>query len=213
MKCDERIMRLYLVTDSAWIGIKTLPEQVEEALKGGVTCVQLREKELDDEEMLKEAIEIKALCRKYGVPFIVNDNVEVALACDADGVHIGQQDMEAGEVRQKIGKDKIMGVSAQTVEQAIRAEWNGADYLGVGAVFATSTKMDADTVSYETLKDICASVNIPVVAIGGINADNILKLYGAGAEGIAVVSAVFASNDIEIAASVLLAKSEIMTCT
>ena len=201
---------LYAVTDRSWLGEQTLTEQVAEALAGGTTFVQLREKELNDEDFLTEALEIQKLCKKYDVPFVINDNVDVAVKCNADGIHVGQEDMEAGLVREKLGEDKILGVSVQTVEQAILAEKNGADYLGVGAVFSTSTKLDADAVSYETLQNICKSVTIPVVAIGGIGAHNIEKLKGSGIKGVAVVSAIFAQNDIKKATAELLQKTKEM---
>ncbi len=197
MKFDKSAMLLYAVTDRAWVGRQTLYEQVECAIRGGVTCLQLREKELDIGSFFEEAEKIKLLCNKSNVPFIVNDNVEIAVKCGADGVHIGQEDMAAAEVRRIIGKDMILGVSAQTVEQAKKAEQDGADYLGVGAVFPTSTKLDAADVPYDTLKEICASVKIPVVAIGGIKRENIKMLSGSGISGIAVVSAIFAAEDIE----------------
>ena len=197
MKCDKKAMLLYAVTDRAWTGKKTMLEQVENALRGGATCVQLREKEMDQDDFLAEALEMKTLCRKYSVPFIINDNVDVAVKCGADGIHVGQHDMIASDVRALIGEDMILGVSAQTVEQAVLAERSGADYLGVGAVFATSTKLDADTVSRETLKAICTSVSIPVVAIGGIYRHNIMQLAGTGIGGVALVSAIFGSKDIE----------------
>lgn len=197
MKCSSETMLLYAVTDRAWIGKQTLYEQVECALKGGVTCVQLREKELNEEEFLKEAIEIKTLCEKYNVPFIINDNVEIAIKCQADGIHVGQSDMKALDVRSLVGEDMMIGVSAQTVEQALEAEQAGADYLGVGAVFSTSTKLDAADVSHEILKNICDTVQIPVVAIGGINKKNMLELSGTGVDGVALVSAIFAADDIE----------------
>ncbi len=199
MKCDKKDLILYAVTDRTWLGENTLYQQVEETLEGGTTFVQLREKELDDETFLKEAFEIKKLCRKYNVPFVINDNLDIAIKSDADGIHIGQNDMEAGIVRNVIGKEKILGVSAQTVEQAITAEKMGADYLGVGAVFTTSSKADADNVSIDTLKAICEAVSIPVVAIGGISADNILKLKGSGICGVAVISAIFAQDNIMLA--------------
>ena len=199
MKCDKKSLLLYAVTDRTWLGSKTLYCQVEETLNGGATFLQLREKELDDEKFLKEAFEIKELCRKYNVPFIINDNVEIAVKVNADGIHIGQKDMEAGYVRSVIGKDKILGVSAQTVEQALLAEKMGADYLGVGAVFTTGSKADAENVSYDTLKEICSAVNIPVVAIGGISAENVSRLKDSGISGIAVISAIFAAEDIEMA--------------
>lgn len=194
---------LYAVTDRTWLDGETLYEQVEKTLKGGTTFVQLREKKLDEESFLKEAIEIKELCRKYNVPFVINDNVDIAIKMDADGVHVGQSDMKAGDVREKLGPDKIIGVSAQTVEQAVLAQERGADYLGVGAVFPTGSKEDADDVSYDTLKAICEAVDIPVVAIGGITKDNICQLSGSGICGIAVISAIFAQKDIEQASKVL----------
>ena len=190
---------LYAVTDRAWLVNETLYEQVEKSLKGGVTFVQLREKKLDEESFLQEAIEIKELCKKYNVPFVINDNVDIAIKMDADGVHVGQSDMEAGDVRKKLGPDKIIGVSVQTVEQAILAEKHGADYLGVGAVFPTGSKDDAEDVPFETLKAICEAVSIPVIAIGGITKDNVKELAGSGICGIAVISAIFASKDIEAA--------------
>jgi thiamine-phosphate pyrophosphorylase len=210
MRCDKKHMLLYAVTDRAWIGTQTLYQQVEAALKGGATCVQLREKELDEAAFLQEAKELCALCRRYGVPFIVNDNVDVAQACGADGVHVGQEDMKAGEVRRRVGEDMILGVSVHTVEEARRAVRDGADYLGLGAVFPTSTKTDADQMSNETLRDICGAVEIPVVAIGGLNRDNILRLSGSGVDGVALVSAIFGAEDIEAACRELCALSEQM---
>ena len=210
MKCDAKTMLLYAVTDRAWIGKQTLMEQVEDALKGGATCMQLREKELDEENFLKEAMEMNEICKKYQVPFIVNDEVEIAIKCGADGIHVGQEDMEAGNVRALVGEKMIIGVSAQTVEQAIAAEKAGADYLGVGAVFPTSTKLDACDVPHETLKAICEAVSIPVVAIGGINKGNILELSGSGVDGVALVSAIFAAEDIEKECVELRALSERM---
>lgn len=197
MKSDKKSLLLYAVTDRTWLKGETLYSQVEKALKGGATFIQLREKTLKEENFLAEAKELKTLCRKYQVPFVINDNVDIAVAMDADGVHVGQHDMEAGNVREKIGPGKILGVSAQTVEQAVLAEQRGADYLGVGAVFPTGSKADADEVSFETLKAICKAVNIPVIAIGGIGKSNVLKLSGSGICGIAVISALFAQSDIE----------------
>ena len=210
MRCDKKHMLLYAVTDRAWIGTQTLYQQVEAALKGGATCVQLREKELDEAAFLQEAKELCALCRRYGVPFIVNDNVDVAQACGADGVHVGQEDMKAGEVRRRVGEDMILGVSVHTVEEARRAVRDGADYLGLGAVFPTSTKTDAYQMSNETLRDICGAVEIPVVAIGGLNRDNILRLSGSGVDGVSLVSAIFGAEDIEAACRELCALSEQM---
>lgn len=210
MKCDKNSMLLYAVTDRAWTGRKTLYMQVEEALKGGATCIQLREKELGDDAFFREAVAISELCKRYTIPFIVNDNVDIAIACGADGIHVGQTDMQARNVRRLAGENMILGVSVQTVEQAVLAEQSGADYLGVGAVFSTSTKMDADMVGLSELKEICAAVSIPVVAIGGIYRHNIMKLAGTGIDGIALVSAIFASPDIENECRTLLALSKQM---
>lgn len=199
MKFKEDVTRdllMYAITDRLWLDGRPLADDVRLALEGGATMLQLREKELSDDNFLNEAQSIKRLCREFRVPFIINDNVDVALACDADGIHVGQKDMAAGDVRAMIGPDRILGVSAQTVEQAKAAELQGADYLGVGAVFPTGTKQDADAVSKETLTAICQSVSIPVVAIGGITLDNAGDLSGSGIAGIAVVSAVFAADDI-----------------
>lgn len=191
---------LYAVTDRTWLNGDTLYNQVEKALKGGATFIQLREKKLSNTEFLEEAKEIKQLCAKYNVPFVINDNVEIAKEIDADGVHVGQDDMEASDVRAQLGKDKIIGVSAHSVEEALLAQEHGADYLGVGAVFHTGTKSDATDLSRETLKAICDAVDIPVIAIGGISAENVLELSGNGLCGIAVISAIFAQKDIEAAA-------------
>ncbi len=204
MRLDKKHMLLYAVTDRAWVGTKSLYEQVKEALENGVTCVQLREKELNESDFLKEAKQISALCKEYKVPFIVNDNVNIAIACKADGIHIGQEDMELTNVRKLVGEDMIIGVSAHTVEEAIKAQEGGADYIGIGAVFATSTKTDVDVLSFETLRSICEAVDIPTVAIGGIKKDNICKLKGSGIDGVAVVSAIFAAKDIATATKELL---------
>lgn len=201
---------LYAVTDRSWLGESTLYQQVRDALEGGATFIQLREKELETEAFLEEAREIKALCKKYQVPFVINDSVEIALAVDADGVHVGQSDMEAGDVRRRLGEDKIIGVSAQTVEQALLAQEHGADYLGVGAVFPTGSKSDAIEVDMETVKAICGAVNIPVIAIGGIGAGNVMELAGSGICGIAVISALFAQQDIKEAARELKELTEKM---
>lgn len=196
-KLNKSDLLLYAVTDRYWLKDETLYEQVEKALKGGATFIQLREKNLDDESFYREALEIQELCKRYKVPFVINDNVDIAVKINADGVHVGQSDMEALDVRAKLGDDKIIGVSAQTVEQALLAEKHGADYLGVGAVFPTGSKDDADDVSHETLKAICDAVSIPVVAIGGISKDNVIELKGTGICGIAVISAIFGADDIE----------------
>ena len=208
--CDKKDLLLYAVTDRTWLGEETLYQQVEKTLKGGATFIQLREKHLDDAAFLEEAVELKELCHRYHVPFVINDNVEIALKMDADGVHVGQSDMEAGNVREKLGPDKIIGVSAQTVEQAVLAEQRGADYLGVGAVFPTGSKDDADDVSHETLKAICEAVSIPVIAIGGISRNNVMELAGSGICGIAVISAIFAQPDIEAATKELRTLTEEM---
>ena len=210
MECRKENMLLYAVTDRAWTGRQSLLEQVECALKGGATCVQLREKELDESAFLEEAIQMKQLCARYSVPFIVNDNVEIAIQCGADGVHVGQTDMEAGHVRQMVGDKMMIGVSARTVEEALAAQAAGADYLGVGAMFSTSTKLDAHVLGYQTLKDICTAVRIPVTAIGGINEENMMRLSGSGVDGVALVSAIFAAEDIEAACRRLKAMSEAM---
>ena len=194
---------LYAVTDRHWLNGRTLHSVVKESLDGGVTFVQLREKKLDEAHFMEEAKDLQVLCKEYNVPFIINDNVDIALAMDADGVHVGQSDMEAGDVRAKLGPDKIIGVSAQTVEQAILAEKHGADYLGVGAVFQTGTKTDAREVEHSVLKEICTKVDIPVVAIGGITQDNVKELSGSGINGVAVISAIFAQKDIETATAKL----------
>ena len=192
-------MLLYAVTDSAWVGELSLAQQVEMAIKSGATFVQLREKTLPFDEFVALAKEIKLITDQYNVPFVINDNVDVAIACDADGVHVGQSDAEVFYAREKLGADKIIGVSAQTVEQALKAQGNGADYIGVGAVFQTSTKLDADSVSHEVMKQISNAVTIPIVAIGGISKENILELTGTGIDGVAVVSAIFAQKDIATA--------------
>ncbi len=210
MKCDKGTMLLYAVTDRAWVGKQNLYEQVEAALKGGATCVQLREKELCEEEFLKEAIELAALCKQYKVPFFINDNVDIAMKCHADGIHVGQEDMEAGQVREKVGNDMMIGVSVHSVEEALEAVRNGADCLGVGAMFSTSTKTDVDVLPKETLRDICSAVDIPVVAIGGIGKNNISQLAGTGVDGVALVSAIFAAEDIENECRLLRKLSEEM---
>ena len=208
MKCAEEYMRLYAVTDRAWVGDQTLYQQVESALKGGVTCVQLREKELDEEAFLKEAFELHDLCKKYHVPFFINDNVDIAIRCHAEGIHVGQEDMAAAQVRQRVGEGVMIGVSAHTVQEALDAVAHGADYLGVGAVFATHTKTDVSEMPRQTLLDICNAVDVPVVAIGGIHKENILQLKGTGVDGVALVSAIFAAKDIEAECRELRALSE-----
>ncbi len=201
MKCDKKNLLLYAVTDRHWLDGRTLLDVVKESLDGGVTMLQLREKTLEEGRFLEEARELQALCRERHIPFIVNDNVDIAKAMDADGIHVGQSDMEALDVRAKLGPDKIIGVSAHTVEEALLAERHGADYLGVGAVFPTGSKDDADEVSYETLKAICDAVSIPVVAIGGVSQANVAQLAGSGICGVAVISAIYAQKDIKAAAA------------
>ena len=208
MKCAEEYMRLYAVTDRAWVGDQTLYQQVESALKGGVTSVQLREKELDEEAFLKEAFELHDLCKKYNVPFFINDNVDIAIRCHAEGIHVGQEDMAAAQVRQRVGDSVMIGVSAHTVQEALDAVAHGADYLGVGAVFATHTKTDVSEMPRQTLLDICNAGDVPVVAIGGIHKENILQLKGTGVDGVALVSAIFAAKDIEAECRELRALSE-----
>lgn len=197
MRLNKEDLLLYAITDRHWLKEgQSLVSEVEKALKGGASFIQLREKTLCEEDFLKEAIELKALC-KDRVPFVINDNVRIAKEVDADGVHIGQGDMDAKSARKLLGEDKIIGVSAQTVEQALKAQADGADYLGVGAVFPTSSKDDATEVDRKTLEAICSSVDIPVIAIGGITMENTIELAGSGICGISVISAIFASEDIE----------------
>lgn len=203
MKLDKKDLLLYAVTDRYWLNDDSLYSHVEKAIEGGVTFVQLREKNLSEEDFLNEAIKINALCKEHNIPFVINDNVDIAIKSGADGVHVGQHDMEATNVRKLLGKDKIIGVSAQTVEQAILAEKNGADYLGVGAVFNTTSKDDAKNISHETLKEICNAVSIPVIAIGGITNENIIQLENSGICGVAVISAIFGKPDIKNAANEL----------
>lgn len=206
MKLDRQSLLLYAVTDRAYLKGQTLYSQVEKAIMGGAGTIQLREKALDTQSMLAEANELLPLCRGLGVPLIINDNIEVCMLSGADGVHIGQQDMDIFEARRILGEHKIIGVSAHNVAEAIAAERGGADYIGAGAVFATGTKRDAGVLSLSTLTEICAAVSIPVVAIGGINADNVIKLKGTGIAGAAVVSGIFAQPDIKLAAEILRTK-------
>lgn len=207
----KKAMCLYAVTDSRWLNGRKLDEVVREAVEGGATFIQIREKELPFEAFLEVAKEVKKVTDAYGIPFVVNDEVDIAKKIDADGVHIGQGDEALTAARSRLGKDKIIGVSVQTVPQAIDAEKNGADYLGVGSVFVTSTKTDADFVSLDTVKAICSSVTIPVVAIGGIKEDNILKLKDSGVDGVAIISELFGAKDIKAQAEKLLAVSKKLT--
>ena len=203
MKLNKDSMILYAITDRSWLDEKSLAQEVEEAIKGGATFIQLREKNLAFDEFLSIAKDVKKITDKYKVPFVINDNVDIAVEVDADGVHIGQGYEVINEARKKLDKDKIIGLSAHTVEEALNAQKNGADYIGVGAVFNTSSKSDASSVDLDTLKEICASVNIPIVAIGGINEYNILELKGSGIDGVAIISAIFAKTDIQKAAKSL----------
>lgn len=196
-KFSPASLLLYGITERAYLNGRTLESAVEESLRGGVTCLQLRDKKLTDDELLPDALCLQKLCKKYDIPFIINDRISLAAKIDADGVHVGQSDTKASDVRKLIGSDKIMGVSAQNVEQALEAQKAGADYLGVGAVFPTKSKDDAVEVPHETLAAICASVNIPVVAIGGISLSNLCQLENTGIAGVALISAIFAQNDIE----------------
>ena len=206
----RRGMTLYAVTDRSWLGERTLAQVVEQVLRGGATFLQLREKELDRAAFLAEAKELKALAAKYRVPFVINDDIDIALESDADGVHLGQTDLMGRDARALIGPDKILGITANTVELAVAAEKAGADYIGAGAVFGTTTKQNAKNLSLDTLRDICRAVTIPVVAIGGINEDNLPRLAGTGVAGAAVVSALFAQKDPEEAARRLRALAEKM---
>ena len=201
MEFDRNSLLLYAVTDRAWEGKQTLLEQIEDALNGGVTCVQLREKHLDRDAFVREALQAKELCHRYGVPLIINDNVDVALESGADGVHVGIEDAPVADIRRRTGRDFIIGATAKTVAQARAAEAAGADYLGVGAVFPSPTKTNAIRITAEQLREICASVSIPAVAIGGITLENAPTLAGCGAAGIAVVSAIFGAADIRAAAA------------
>lgn len=200
MSFDKKTLLLYAVTDRSWLGEKTLAQQVEEALRGGVTMVQLREKDLDRDRFLAEGLELKKICRRYGVPLLINDDVDLAWQINAAGVHVGQEDMETARAREILGPDKIVGVTVHTVEEALAARDAGADYLGLGAAFPTSTKEDADVMPREVMRAICQQVDIPCVAIGGVGPDTVSELTGLGLAGIAVVSAIFAQPDIRAAA-------------
>lgn len=208
MRLKKETLLLYAITDRGFVGQMSLYEQIEEALKGGVTIIQLREKNLDTQAFIDEAVKVKALCRRYNVPLIINDRVDVALKSGADGVHVGIEDMPVEEIRKSVPDGFIIGATAKTVEQAKNAENSGADYLGVGAVFPSPTKKNAIRITKEQLKEISSSVSIPCVAIGGINLENVSELSGGGMDGIAVVSAVFAADDIKKAASLLKAKAQ-----
>ena len=204
----RKAMLVYAVTDRAWLRGRKLADCVRQAIDGGATFVQLREKEAPFDEMVELARELQAICAEAGVPFVVDDEVEVAIAAGADGVHVGQDDMACAQAREALGPDAIVGVSAQTVEQALKAQADGADYLGVGALIPTPTKPDAVDVTFDELRAICEAVDIPVVGIGGLNTETIGKLEGSGADGAAVVSAIFAADDCRRAASDLRAVCE-----
>ena len=210
MRLDKNSLKLYAVTDRKWLKGSSLEEEIEKAVRAGVTMVQLREKHMGSDELVSLAKRIGTVVHKYNVPLIINDDIEAALASGADGVHVGQEDIGAYEARQRIGSSMILGVSAPTAETALEAERCGADYIGAGAVFSTSTKKDAKVMSFDELKRICGSVSIPVVAIGGITEDNIIELSDSGIAGAAVVSAIFAKDDIAASAAKLLALAEKM---
>ena len=196
MKFTKESLKLYVITDRSWIGNRSMPEEVEKTLKSGATCLQIREKNISYDEYVSKSIELRKICNKYNVPFIVNDNIEVALASGADGVHVGQKDILNKNVRSIIGSDKILGISANSLELAIAAEKAGADYIGVGSIQLSPTKGESKILSTEYVNEICNSVSIPVVAIGGINEQNILRLKGIGIAGVAVISAVFGKEDV-----------------
>lgn len=221
---EKKYLALYGVTDRWWVkqklekaGVPVTDDALREglladtraALEGGMTYVQMREKgdPMTEDELLTEALALKALCEEYGVPFVIDDDVELAKKCGADGVHVGQSDMACVEARKALGERKVVGVSAQTVGQAVQAEKDGADYLGVGAVFPTGSKDDADDVSHDTVKAICEAVSIPVIAIGGISKDNVGQLAGLGLDGIAVISAIYAADDLKAATEDLKART------
>ncbi len=200
MKFNKDMLKLYAVTDRTHLNGISLTEAVEQAINGGVTCVQLREKNINFEEYVTRAVEIREVCHKYNVPLIINDDYKVALESGADGVHVGIEDTEVSEIRKNVGKDFIIGATAKTVEQAQKAQADGADYLGVGAVFPSPTKTNAIRITPEKLTEICSSVSISVVAIGGISLENLHIIKGCGQSGIAVVSALFSQSDIKLSA-------------
>lgn len=203
MKFEKEMLLLYAVTDNAWVGEQTLPEQIEDAIKGGATIVQLREKKLDKESFIREAIEVGKICHKYNVPLIINDDVDVALKSGADGVHVGVEDTPVSKIREIVPKDFIIGATCKTIEQAVKAQKDGADYMGVGAVFVSPTKTNAIRITKEQLKEIVLSVDIPAVAIGGITKENALEIKDCNIAGIAVVSAIFGAKNIKTETSLL----------
>ncbi len=208
MKINKENMLLYAITDRTWLNGRTLASQVEEVLKNGVTFLQLREKNLPYDELVKEAVQIKKIAAKYKVPFVINDNIYAALEAGADGVHIGQGDASYQEARKLLGDNKIIGMTAHNLTEALDAQKSGADYIGAGAVFTTSTKQDTIPMQFNTLKEITDNISIPVVAIGGINHENIKELKGLGINGVAVISALFAQENIGIATARMLNSSK-----
>lgn len=200
----KEMLKLYLVTDRKWLNGRKLTDDLKKAILGGVTTIQLREKNLSNEEFISIAKEVKKVCQNYHIPFIINDNLEVALAINSDGIHIGQNDIPASIVRKQIGPNKILGVSVHNLKEAFQAKIDGADYAGVGAIFSTETKNDATNVTLDSLKKICDNIDLPVVAIGGINLDNISKLKNINIAGIAVVSAIMNADDITAASGQLV---------
>ena len=208
MKFCEKMLLLYAVTDRAWVGKQTLLEQIEDALKGGATIIQLREKKLDEDSFVREAIQVRELCHRYNVPLIINDNVDVALKSGADGVHVGIEDAPVEEIRKRVSDDFIIGATCKTVKQAKIAEAAGADYMGVGAVFPSPTKTNAIRITNEQLWNIVSSVSIPAVAIGGIGYDNVCEIKGSSVSGVAVVSAIFGAENIENATALLKKRVE-----
>lgn len=211
MNFNKDMLLLYAVTDRSNICNLTLYEQIEMALRGGVTCLQLREKNLSEDEFISEAVKVKELCLRYNVPLIINDNADVAIKSGADGVHVGIEDAPVDELRKKLPKGYIIGATAKTIEQAKAAEKAGADYIGVGAVFPSPTKTNAIRITHNELQQICSAVSIPAVAIGGINYDNIDELKGGGMDGVAVVSAIFSADDIYTATMQLKEKAKAVT--
>lgn len=209
MKFCKDMLLLYAVTDSGWVGRQTLYEQIEDALAGGATMIQLREKTLADDAFTEEAVRVKEICRRHQAPLIINDNVEVALRSGADGVHVGIEDAPVAQIRKRVGDDFIIGATAKTIAQAQAAEAAGADYLGIGAVFPSPTKKNAIRITVEELRKICQLASIPAVAIGGIGLENMAELKGGGMDGVAVVSAVFGAADVKKAVQELRAKAEL----
>lgn len=211
MNFNKDMLLLYAVTDRGNTDKLTLYEQIEKALRGGVTCLQLREKNLSEDEFIKEAVKVKEQCLRYNVPLIINDNADVAIKSGADGVHVGIEDAPVDELRKKLPKGFIIGATAKTVEQAKAAEKAGADYIGVGAIFPSPTKANAIRITHKELHEICSAVSIPSVAIGGISYDNMDELKGGGMDGVALVSAIFSADDIYTATMHLKEKAKAVT--